>query len=71
MCVIVSAKLLCAHQNTPHFDEILRSHLIPKEFVVKEEFVPTDYKYFLYRRAELFCQKLNEELPDVEVKIID
>jgi hypothetical protein len=50
-----------------NFNEILDSHLIPKYFIEKEEFKPEDYKNFLYARAELFCKKLEEELPDVEV----
>jgi len=56
-------------KNLDNFDEILKSHLIPKEFIKKEEFKPEDYRDFLYARAELFCQKLKDELPDVEVII--
>jgi hypothetical protein len=37
--------------------------------VAKEEFHPKDYKDFLYARAELFCERLKKELPNVEVKI--
>jgi hypothetical protein len=58
-------------KGVDNFDRILNSHLIPKEFIEKEEFKPEDYKDFLYARAELFCQKLKEELPNVEVKIAD
>jgi len=54
-----------------NFDNILKSHLISKEFIEKEEFKPDDYKDFLYTRAALFCQKLKDEMPDVEVKIVD
>ena len=53
------------------FDNILKSHLIPKEFIEREEFKPGDYRDFLYVRAELFCKKLRDELPDVEVNIVD
>jgi len=53
------------------FDDILKSHLIPKEFVEKEEFKPKDYEDFLYTRAEWFCQKLKDELPNVEVEIVN
>lgn len=53
------------------FDNMLRSHLIPKEFLEKEEFKPRDYEDFLYARAEWFCQKLRDELPNVEVEIIN
>ena len=53
------------------FDNILRSHLIPKEFLEKEEFKPKDYVDFLYTRAEWLCQKLKDELPNVEVEIVN
>ena len=36
-----------------------------------KEFYPEDYRDFLYARSELFCQKLKEELPDVDVKIVE
>ena len=58
-------------KSVNNFDSILESHLIPQEFINKEEFNPEDYKDFLYARAELFCQKLKNELPDIEVKIVD
>jgi hypothetical protein len=54
-----------------HFEEILESHLIPREFVDKQNFAPTDYRSFLYARAEILCSKLKEELPNVDVKIVD
>lgn len=50
---------------------ILGSHLVPREYIEKEEFRPEDYRGFLHARSELFCQKLKEELPDVDVKIIE
>ena len=56
-------------KNSGDFDNILKSHLIPKHFIEKEEFKSEDYRDFLYARAELFCQKLKDELPDVEVII--
>lgn len=58
-------------KSVDNFDNILESHLIPKEYIEREEFKPDDYRDFLYARAELFCQKLKDELPDVEVKIVD
>jgi len=58
-------------ESVSSFDNILKSHLIPKEFVEREEFKPEDYKDFLYARAELFCKKLKHEMPNVEVKIVD
>ena len=58
-------------KNVKDFEKILESHLIPKEFIERQEFHPSDYKDFLYARAALFCQKLKDELPDVEVSIID
>lgn len=59
----------CEFKNSDDFDNILKSHLIPRKFIEKEEFKPVDYRDFLYTRAELFCQKLKDELPDVEVII--
>lgn len=56
-------------KNSDNFNDILKSHLIPKDFIEKEEFKPENYRDFLYARAELFCQKLKDELPDVEVII--
>jgi hypothetical protein len=53
------------------FEKILESHLIPKNFIEREEFHPSDYKDFLFARAELFCQKLKDELPTIEVEIIN
>lgn len=58
-------------KSVKNFDNILESHLIPKEFIEREEFYPEDYRDFLHARSELFCQKLKEELPDVDVKIVE
>lgn len=58
-------------EDVDNFDNILGSHLIPKEFIKKEEFKPEDYRNFLYVRAESFCQKLKNELPDVNVEILE
>ncbi len=52
------------------FDEIIKSHLIPEIFITKDDFAPQDYKDFLYKRADIFCQKLRNDLPDVKVNII-
>ena len=59
------------YKDAGNFGNIIKSHLIPIEFIEKEEFKPEDYLNFLYARAELFCQKLKEELPDVNVKIVE
>jgi hypothetical protein len=59
------------YKDAGNFGNIIKSHLIPMEFIEKEEFKPEDYLNFLYARAELFCQKLKEELPSVNVKIVD
>jgi len=56
-------------KNSDNFNDILKSHLIPKDFIEKEEFKPENYRDFLYARAELFCQKFKDELPNVEVII--
>ena len=58
-------------ESVSNFDNILKSHLIPKDFIAREKFKPEDYKDFLYSRAELFCQRLKNELPDIEVQIIE
>jgi len=58
-------------KDVDNFDNILKSHLIPKEFIERDEFKPEDYKDFLYARAELFCKKLRDELPNVEVEIVE
>ncbi|MDI6902111.1 MAG: DUF262 domain-containing protein [Methanocellales archaeon] len=58
-------------KGVDNFDNILKSHLIPKEFIERDEFNPEDYRDFLHARAELFCKKLRDELPDVEVKIVE
>jgi len=58
-------------KGVDNFDNILKSHLIPKEFIERDNFKPEDYRDFLYTRAELFCKKLRDELPDVEVEIVE
>lgn len=58
-------------KNRKRFDEIIGSHLIPREFIEKPKFVVEDYTDFLKVRADVFAQKLRIALPDVEVKIID
>lgn len=57
--------------NVLNFDNIIESHLIPREFIERTEFKPEDYRDFLYARAELFCQKLKNELPSVNVEIVE
>lgn len=52
------------------FNEILESHLIPNGFIKSDKFEPQDYRDFLYARAELLCQKLQAELPDVKVNMV-
>jgi len=58
-------------KNQPGFDGILESHLIPSEFIERDEFAPTDYEEFLNVRAGLFAQRLKQWLPDVEVTITE
>lgn len=58
-------------KNPKRFDEIIGSHLIPREFIEKPKFVIEDYTDFLKVRADMFAQKLRIALPDVDVKIID
>ena len=52
------------------FAEILESHLIPREFIERDRFNPGDYRDFLYARADLICQRLRQELPEVKVNIV-
>jgi len=58
-------------ERVDDFDNILDSHLIPNQFIKREDFKPRDYRDFLYARADLLCQKLKSELPDVEVRVVD
>ena len=53
------------------FDAILDSHLMPKEFLQKPSFAPSDYAEFLKARVVLFAEKLRESLPDVEVHVTE
>ena len=53
------------------FPKILESHLIPADFVKRETFSPNDYADFLSARASWLAERLREELPDVEVGIVD
>ena len=53
------------------FDQILQSHLIPKEFIEKDAFQPADYRDFLKTRAQKFAERLKQALPNVEVRITD
>jgi len=59
------------YESVRDFDKILSSHMIPKQFIEKEAFAPEDYRSFLYARAELFCQRLKNELTDVEIQITE
>jgi hypothetical protein len=58
-------------RENPGFDAILESHLIPPEFVNRDQFKPADYGEFLNARAALFGNRLKASLPDVEVAITD
>ena len=53
------------------FDSILKSHLIPRGYIDREEFNPSDYRDFLFARAQWFAEELRDALPDVEVTIVD
>jgi hypothetical protein len=59
------------YESVRDFDRILDSHLIPRQFIEKDTFAPEDYRSFLYARAELFYQRLKNELTDVEVRITE
>lgn len=58
-------------ESVPNFDSILKSHLIPREYIQREEFKPEDYREFLFARAQWFAEKLKAELTDVEVSIVE
>jgi hypothetical protein len=58
-------------KNQPGFDDILKSHLIPVEFINRDQFKPADYGDFLNARAEHFALHLKAALPDVDVTITD
>jgi len=58
-------------ENVRDFDSILDSHLIPKEFLKREKYKPQDYRDFLFNRADAFCNRLRDALPDVKVTIVD
>jgi len=53
------------------FDGILGSHLIDRSFVERDSFSPNDFRDFLYARAEEFCRRLKNALPNVAVSIVD
>lgn len=53
------------------FDKILKSHLIPRKYIERDRFEIQDYIAFLMDRAQWFVDRLKEELPDVEVTIVD
>ena len=57
--------------NGRDFDVILQLHLIPAEFIQRDGFKPTDYRDFLFARADLFAGQLREALPNADVQITD
>jgi len=58
-------------KDIPNFDGILTSHLIDRSFVERDNFSPGDYRDFLHARADAFCQRLKDALPDVTVSIVN
>jgi hypothetical protein len=60
-----------AFQSVKNFDSILQSHLIPPDYTKKPGFTATDYREFLFERAQLFAEELRRGLPDVEVSLVD
>ncbi|HTX53757.1 MAG TPA: hypothetical protein VMD08_10115, partial [Candidatus Baltobacteraceae bacterium] len=53
------------------FDSMLDSHLIPPDFISRNEFQPSDYGDFLRARADRFANRIKQSLPDVQVSISD
>jgi hypothetical protein len=58
-------------QGVENFDDILNSHLIERSFIERNSFSPSDYRDFLYARADAFSKRLKDALPDVAVNIVD
>ena len=58
-------------QSVKNFESILESHLIPRAYIEKEGFTPTDYRDFLFARADRFAEKLRYWLPNVEVSVVE
>lgn len=58
-------------EDVRNFGRILESHLIPSEYIERNEFKPADYQEFLFARAEWFGKKLSKALPDVQVNLVE
>jgi hypothetical protein len=58
-------------QHIPGFDGMLDGHLIPAEFIKRNEFQASDYGKFLNARADRFAERLKQSLPEVEVSITE
>jgi hypothetical protein len=58
-------------QSVKNFENILESHLIPRDYIEKPGFTPNDYREFLFARAQWFVEKLQYWLPNVEVSLVD
>lgn len=52
-------------------EPILKSHLIPEEFIERKKFEPKEYGDFLLARAAWLGKRLKSELTDVEFQIVD
>jgi hypothetical protein len=53
------------------FDNILKSHLIPRAYIERDVFEPRDYAEFLHARASLFGECLRSDLPAVGIQITE
>jgi hypothetical protein len=53
------------------FNRILESHLIPRRFIERNAFTVDDYREFLNARAELLCDRLVKDLPDVAITVTE
>lgn len=58
-------------QSVKDFESILKSQLISCAYIEKPGFTPTDYRDFLFARAQWFVEKLQYWLPNVEVSLVD
>jgi hypothetical protein len=59
------------YEQVREFQRILDSHLIPRDYIERDEFSPEDYREFLFARADWLADSLKAALPDVEVSIVD
>lgn len=65
------AQYFADYRDNPDFEAILASQLIPLAFAQKTSFERQDYREFLLARARLFAERLQQELSNVPITIVD